>query len=218
MADQSDVEIALVSAVSVALYPAEQTRPVYPAQTAAYIAAGRILPRWIRIWRPARSISQYFPAAALVAPPPRYAEQWVGTPAETDADRDDRRHLGHFRRQCRCRSGRRHTGRRHELRLSHTGRRYAAISGRQSGSHGARQFDRPSVARHADDCRCRKPSGPRGGRRISATGSSSAGTGISHHLLVSDVRRGAISAAAAIDQALSGLRFLSPGRMASAAE
>ena len=64
MADQSDVEIALVNAVSAALYPNGTSEPAFLGRTAASIAVGRIRRRWMPIWRPARSTSPYSPAAA----------------------------------------------------------------------------------------------------------------------------------------------------------
>ena len=70
MADQSDVEVALVSAVGSALPTRNQrsqhTRPRLPHMS----RAGRTRPRSMPIWQPARSTSQYFPTAALVGSPP----------------------------------------------------------------------------------------------------------------------------------------------------
>ena len=59
MADQSDVEIALVNVVSAALYPPEPTKQAFPGRTAGSIAAGRTRRHWMPTWQPARSTSQF---------------------------------------------------------------------------------------------------------------------------------------------------------------
>ena len=49
MADQSDVEDALVDVVSVALYPNGTAKPAFPGQIAGSIGDGRIPRHWTPI-------------------------------------------------------------------------------------------------------------------------------------------------------------------------
>ena len=184
MADQSDVEVALVNVVSAALYPTGINDPSVPgpdcriyrgwpnsAALDADLGAGKI------------NVT-VFPAGSPTLTATRYAEHWMGQPPKptltttvegTSVTFGGTADVGQI-------AGILVDGRSYAYRTrsGDTPPLVAAISRRWHA-----KIDRPPVPQHADDSRGWRSPGTRGRGRRGPTGSTSPGARISHHLLVS---------------------------------